>query len=101
MGIGIGTKRYADTGHQNGNGVDTQYPDWWEYDPQTNLWTQVTSRPASSNFNDLFPFTINEKGYFPALADDRVNFTSEEVVNFEVEVYDLLGNSVTSLKPMN
>jgi N-acetylneuraminic acid mutarotase len=115
MGIGIGTKAYAGTGHQNGTGVDTWYPDWWEYDPatnawtqktdypgnngngdqdvaiiatstvayagmgqldgngfykydpQTNLWTQVTSPPAGASFNNLFPFTIDEVGYFPSL----------------------------------
>lgn len=40
IGIGVGNRVYAGTGHLNGTGVDTWYADWWEYDPATNAWTQ-------------------------------------------------------------
>lgn len=40
IGVGIGNKAYVGMGHLNGDGFDTWYSDWWEYDPATNAWTQ-------------------------------------------------------------
>lgn len=115
IGIGVGNRVYAGTGHLNGSGVDTWYPDWWEYDPatnawaqkadyignngngdqdvvaiatealafvglgqidgdrfykynpQTNLWTEVTGPPVIGDFNNTHAFSIGHKGYFPSL----------------------------------
>lgn len=51
-GMGIGNKAYVGTGHLNGSGVDTWYPDWWEYDPATNAWTQKADYPGNNGTGD-------------------------------------------------
>lgn len=113
--MAIGNLGYAGTGHLNGDGSDEWYPDWWEYNPATdawtqkadypgnngngdqdlvaigfdqvgfaglgqwdnnsffkfdpvlNVWTQVSSPPATHNFRNTFPFRIGDFGYFPSL----------------------------------
>ena len=52
VAIGIGNKAYCGTGHLNGSGTDSWYPDWWEYDPATNAWTQKTDYPGNNGNGD-------------------------------------------------
>lgn len=52
VSVAIGNNAYAGTGHQNGNGIDTWYPDWWEYDPATNAWSQKADYPGNNGNGD-------------------------------------------------
>jgi len=65
VAVAIGTKVYAGTGHINGSGVDSWYPDWWEYDPGTNGWTQKADYIGNSGDGDqdLTAIAINNIGY--------------------------------------
>jgi N-acetylneuraminic acid mutarotase len=40
---------------------------FYKFDPQANLWTQVSSPPITAVFHNLHAFSIGHKGYFPAL----------------------------------
>lgn len=52
VSVAIGNKGYAGTGHLNGTGTDTWYPDWWEYDPATNAWAQKADFPGNNGNGD-------------------------------------------------
>lgn len=47
-----------------GTGFDGKeyYKDFWEYDPETNKWTQKTDFPGSAR-NDATAFGLSDKGY--------------------------------------
>lgn len=51
-GIGVNNRAYAGLGHQNGNGIDIWFADWWEYDPATNSWTQKSDYPGNNGLGD-------------------------------------------------
>lgn len=65
VAIGIGNKAYAGTGHINGTGVDDWFPDWWEYDPGTNAWTQKADFIGNNGNGDqdITAISINNLGY--------------------------------------
>ena len=50
--IDIGNKGYCGMGHLNGTGIDTWYPDWWQYDPAIDTWTQKADYPGNSGNGD-------------------------------------------------
>ena len=51
-GIGANNRAYAGLGHQNGNGIDIWFSDWWEYDPATNSWTQKSDYPGNNGLGE-------------------------------------------------
>lgn len=57
----IGNKGYVGVGHVNSGTVSTAYPDWWEYDPATNSWTQKADYPQARFATETF--VIGNKGY--------------------------------------
>jgi N-acetylneuraminic acid mutarotase len=50
--MAIGNFGYAGTGHLNGDGSDEWYPDWWEYNPATDSWTQKADYPGNNGLGD-------------------------------------------------
>jgi len=64
-GMAIGNKVYAGTGHLNGTGFDTWYPDWWEYDAGTNAWTQKADYPGNNGNGDqdIVALSFGNVGY--------------------------------------
>lgn len=172
---------YAGTGHLNGDGSDEWYPEWWEFDPATNgwsqkadfpgiasnnniglskngygyyiggylgwgdmcsevwqydpnndVWVQMADYPFSSrrwavkakigdrcyigmgtngtNFGDFWEFdalagveefTVEKFNAFPTLADEFVNFVSENINDYEVLVYNLQGKKVASISTIS
>ncbi len=64
-GMAIGNKVYAGTGHLNGTGFDTWYPDWWEYDVGTNAWTQKADYPGNNGNGDqdIVSISFDNVGY--------------------------------------
>jgi len=54
----------------------TNFNDWWEFDP----------------IADFEEFDSNTFKAFPTLAQDHVNFTSENHQHFDIVVYDMQGN---------
>ena len=56
---------YVGLGEMDQNG-------FYKYDPQINLWTQVTSPPISETFHNEHAFSIGHKGYFPTLFSNRI-----------------------------
>lgn len=63
----------------------TNFNDFWEYDP----------------LGGLDEFDISSFKTYPNPAIDRVNFTSDKYQEFEIEINDLLGSSVTSSSAIN
>ncbi len=57
----IGNKGYLGVGHVNSGTVSTAYPDWWEFDPSTNSWSQKADYPQARFATETF--VIGNKGY--------------------------------------
>ncbi len=76
VAIGVGTKAYAGTGHLNGIGFDTWYPDWWQYDPATNTWMQKADYPGNGGNGDenLVAVSLNGKCYAGLGTEDPTSF---------------------------
>lgn len=63
----------------------TNFNDFWEYDP----------------VGSLDEFDVSSFSTYPNPAVDYINFTSEKHQDFDIEVYDLNGNSVASSSAIN
>jgi Galactose oxidase, central domain len=59
VGFTIGTKGYTGTGR---DGANTNYKDFWEYDPSTNAWTQKADFGGTAR-SGAVGFAIGTKGY--------------------------------------
>jgi len=66
VGFSIGEKGYIGTGETGYISGDVYYPsyfkDFWEYDPQTDEWTQKADFPGEARHGAV-GFSIGEKGY--------------------------------------
>ena len=60
VGFSIGNKGYIGTGFNSG--AMTYYHDFWEFDPDSNTWTQKADF-AGGNRTGAFGFSIGQKGY--------------------------------------
>lgn len=58
VSFSIGTKGYVGLGQSN----STTLNDFWEYDSQTDTWSQKASYPAGPRY-DAAAFSVNSKGY--------------------------------------
>jgi N-acetylneuraminic acid mutarotase len=76
----VGEKCYMGLG-TNG----TNFSDFWEF----------------SQFADLNEFEIEDFQAYPTLADDHVNFVSENINDFEILVFSTLGEKVSSISAVN
>jgi N-acetylneuraminic acid mutarotase len=76
VAVGVGNKAYAGTGHLNGVGFDTWYPDWWQYDPSTNSWMQKADYPGNNGDGDenLVAVELNGKCYAGLGTEDQTSF---------------------------
>jgi len=76
VAIGVGNKAYAGTGHLNGVGFDTWYPDWWQYDPATNSWMQKADYPGNNGNGDenVVAVSLNGKCYAGLGTMDQTRF---------------------------
>ena len=65
VAVGIGNKVYAGMGHLNGDGSDEWYPEWWEFDPASNCWTQKADYIGNNGNGDqdLTAIAIDGIGY--------------------------------------
>jgi hypothetical protein len=45
------------------DGLNTRYTDFWKYDPNQNVWLQVTGMPDTTARSSGFGFSVNGKGY--------------------------------------
>ena len=45
------------------DGLNTRYTDFWKYDPEQNVWTQVASMPDTTARSSAFGMSINGLGY--------------------------------------
>lgn len=63
VGFSIGSKGYAGTGltYTAGNGY-TNFQDFWEYNPATNMWSQKASLGGQSR-GSAIGFAVGSKGY--------------------------------------
>jgi hypothetical protein len=46
VGIGLNGKGYVGTGAPVSGGSDGGFPDWWQYDPAADAWTQKADLPV-------------------------------------------------------
>ncbi|HEV3221629.1 MAG TPA: kelch repeat-containing protein [Puia sp.] len=45
------------------DGLNTRYNDFWKYDPDNNIWSQVASMPANTQRSSAVAFSANGKGF--------------------------------------
>ena len=73
VGIGYSGSGFAGQGFY---GVSSSnYADWWQYVPASNIWTARTSLPASSRYSHN-GFTIGENAYI-CLGSDWTNYFND------------------------
>ncbi len=64
VSFSIGTKGYIGTGTKQISGVDTDYPDFWEYNSLNDTWTQKANfANSSTGRKNAVGFAIGTKGY--------------------------------------
>lgn len=66
VGFSAGNKGYIGTGMDNQFSISgDELPDFWEYDPATNIWTQKAPFPGAGGMGVYYAtgFGINGKGY--------------------------------------
>jgi N-acetylneuraminic acid mutarotase len=62
VGFSIGTKGYIGIGGKSGFISDPYYKDFWEWDQETNIWTQKADFPGNTRAAAV-GFSIGNKGY--------------------------------------
>jgi outer membrane protein assembly factor BamB/N-acetylneuraminic acid mutarotase len=72
VGFSIGNKGYIGTGY-DGKSDASRLNDFWEYDPQTNIWIQKTDFGGTGRFSAI-GFSINDLAY---LGTGRIEFGHE------------------------
>ncbi|NRA12900.1 MAG: T9SS type A sorting domain-containing protein, partial [Crocinitomicaceae bacterium] len=63
----------------------TNFTDWWEFNPVA--------------AND--EFEIDKFKMYPNPAIDQVNFSSDQYQEFDIVLYDLMGNSISTVSAIN
>ncbi len=94
FGFAIADKGYVGTGRDdNGtNGNGNLHNDFWEYDPEANVWIQKANFPGG-NRETAIAFSIGEYGYAGlGLAGSR---------KYDFYKYDPTANVWTTLQPLN
>ncbi len=66
VAFGTDTKGYVGTGYDG----DVKLKDFWEYDPNTNTWTQKEDFPGTARYGAV-AFSINNIGYVGTGYDDN------------------------------
>ena len=75
VGFSIGTKGYIGIGNKWGLATDPYYKDFWEWDQETNIWTQKTDFPGNARVAAA-GFSIGNKGYI-GTGYDGTNYSNE------------------------
>lgn len=70
----IGNKSYVGTGQFTSGSNLNMYNDFWEYNPETNTWNQISSIPAIGRVSAV-GFSIDGKGY---VGSGRYSFTNSD-----------------------
>lgn len=68
VGFSIGTKGYIGTGVKADGISGSYYQDFWEWDQETNVWTQKTNFPGNIQ-SGAVGFSIGSKGYIGSGSD--------------------------------
>jgi len=63
VGFSVGNKGYIGTGYVFTDDEMVNLNDFWEYDPETDNWTEKASLPVSSARGEAVGFSIGNKGY--------------------------------------
>jgi Kelch motif len=58
------------------DGLNTRYTDFWKYDMDQNVWSQVTSMPDSTARSSAIAFAVNNKAYV-GTGYDGFNYKSD------------------------
>ena len=72
VSFSIGNKGYIGTGASGIYANDPKLKDFWEYDPQSNTWTQKADF-AGGNRKQAIGFSIGDKGYIGTGLDENNN----------------------------
>ncbi|MDG1428072.1 MAG: T9SS type A sorting domain-containing protein [Crocinitomicaceae bacterium] len=102
VAVGIGNKVYAGMGHLNGDGSDEWYPEWWEFDPASNCWTQKADYIGNNGNGDqdLTAIAIDGIGYVGlGQFSDETHFKYNPMTNTWTQIADAPSASFTNTDP--
>jgi len=91
-GFSIGDKGYIGLGGKSGMVGVPLYHDLWEYNPETDNWTQKADFPGTQQWNSV-AFSIGNKGYVTA----GVDHDSESASHHEIWEWDQTTNTWTKV----
>lgn len=84
--IGVNNKGYYGTGAYSSGSFHTTLNDWWEYDPNNDIWTSKTSLPDTGRAGS-FVFVVGNRAYlgcgiinpqtFPDMTKDLWEYTPD------------------------
>ncbi|MFL5762765.1 MAG: kelch repeat-containing protein [Bacteroidia bacterium] len=95
----IGTKAYVGTGMDNADAfIGSALPDFYQYDPGTNMWTAKANWPGNSGMGTYYTcgFAAAGKGYFCCGKDGPSNYNNnlwryDPVANSWLQMTDMPG----------
>ena len=102
VAVGVGTKMYAGTGHLNGDGSDEWYPEWWEFDPATNGWSQKADFIGNNGNGDqdLTAIAIDGIAYVGlGQFSDEEHFKYDPSTNVWAQIADAPSANFTNTDP--